>query len=152
MRNVLTFPWRRRRLLLAILLFAFIALNVLAYIHAYRMTHFVSGASHPGKPESLSFAQKLKVLFCGIDVPRPESRQTPANFDLPFESITIPGRDGVELATWLIPHSDSKGIVVLFHGYAACKSSLLPEAKAFHDLGYSTMLVDSAAAASPPAM
>lgn len=123
-------------------LLGFVALNVLAYIHAFRMTHFVSGASHPGKPESLSFGQKVKVLFLGIEVPRPESSQTPATFDLPFESLTIPGREGSRLATWLIPHPEFKGLIVLFHGYAACKSHVLHEAKAFHDLGYTTMLVD----------
>ena len=142
MRKILTFPWRRRRLLLAILLLGFIALNVLAYNHAYRMTHFVSGASHAGKPESLSFGQKLKALILGIEVPRPEYSKTPAEFDLPFESITIAGRDGVSLATWLVPHAEAKGMVVLLHGYAACKSHVLPEAKAFHDLGYSVVLVD----------
>ncbi|MBI3409907.1 MAG: alpha/beta fold hydrolase [Planctomycetes bacterium] len=142
MQNLLTFPWRRRRLLLAALLLGFVALNILAYIHAYRMTHFVAGVSHPGKPESMSFGQKLNALILGIEVPRPKCSQTPADFDLSFESITIPGRDGNSLAAWLVPHPEAKGLVVLFHGYAACKSNLLSEAKAFHDLGYSTLLVD----------
>lgn len=35
-----------------------------------------------------------------------------------------------------------KGWVLLFHGYASAKSSMLPEAKALHTLGYASFLVD----------
>jgi alpha-beta hydrolase superfamily lysophospholipase len=32
--------------------------------------------------------------------------------------------------------------VLLFHGYTSCKAFLLPEARAFHELGYACFLVD----------
>jgi alpha/beta superfamily hydrolase len=53
-------------------------------------------------------------------------------------------RDQLELDALnkYIPHSSAKGIVLMFHGYTACKASVLAEAKSFHDLGFATLLVD----------
>jgi hypothetical protein len=33
-------------------------------------------------------------------------------------------------------------VILMFHGYAACKAGLLPESKALHELGYAILLVD----------
>src|SRR5262249_45805933 len=54
----------------------------------------------------------------------------------------FPGDDGIEYEGWHIPCAESKGLVVLFHGYAACKCELLSEASALRELGYDTFLVD----------
>jgi len=52
-------PWgcvRRRPKTAAALpvLFVFLLLNTLAFVHAYSMTHFVSGVSKTPRPEQLS--------------------------------------------------------------------------------------------------
>jgi alpha-beta hydrolase superfamily lysophospholipase len=48
----------------------------------------------------------------------------------------------VVLEAWLVPHPDTRGVVVLFHGHADTKSSLLGHAREFRRLGWSALLVD----------
>jgi alpha-beta hydrolase superfamily lysophospholipase len=132
---------RKLTLGLAVLLLA-IALNAVAYRHAYTMTHFTAGGARTDKPEALSLWQKMNVLFTGVNIPRPICEETPEKFGLPFTTHRFGGDDGSALEGWHIPHSQAKGLVIMFHGYAGCKASLLPEARGLHDLGYATFLVD----------
>ena len=124
------------------LLAAFIALNGMAYMHARAMTHFVSGGEKTPEPESLTLLQKLKVLGMGVRVPRPVNRQTPSDFGLTYETVTLTNARHIQLEAWLIRRPASRGMVLLFHGYTACKDSLLPAAVEFHQMGYDTLLVD----------
>lgn len=126
------------RWLLWSLLGLFVFLNILAAFHAWSFTHF--GPAESRKPHDevgLSFGDKLKALFTGVRLPRPENRSEPG---LPFERVVL--SDGEKLEAWMIPADSSKGTVLLFHGYGSCKSGMLQHAGVFHDLGYSTMLVD----------
>jgi alpha-beta hydrolase superfamily lysophospholipase len=127
--------------LLVAFLIGFILLNVLGYRHAHAMTHFVRGVQRTAKPEELSLAAKLKALFWGVRIGRPVTHTTPAAVGLPYEKLLIDGDRG-RLAAWYIPHLAQRGLVLLLHGYARCKADLLPEARAFHELGYSCLLVD----------
>jgi hypothetical protein len=61
---------------------------------------------------------------------------------LPFATISLPSRDGATLEAWRIPSGGRTPVVLAFHGYAASKASLLPPARAFHELGHDTLLVD----------
>lgn len=56
--------------------------------------------------------------------------------------VTLAGADGVTLEAWACERGGATPLVVLFHGYAAEKGALLPEARAFLSLGASVMLVD----------
>lgn len=140
------FPWLRShpKTVLCVVLFALLTLlNVLAYRHAWAMTHFVPEGARTQRPEQLSFMKKLTVLCTGVSIPKPRGRgKTPAEDGLPFEVHRLAGPGGVELEAWHIPHSRAKGIILMFHGYAACKADLLAEAKSFHDLGFAALLVD----------
>jgi alpha-beta hydrolase superfamily lysophospholipase len=91
----------------------------------------------------LSRLQKATVLFEGINVPRPVGLQTPLDFGIPYVRVRIPTPSGIDLGAWHCPgdRADSP-IVLLFHGYAMDKSSLLPEAAAFHSMGLACLLVD----------
>jgi hypothetical protein len=117
--------------LLALLLF----LNFLAYRHAYAITHF---ARSPGPVSPL---RRALLLLRGVVHLRPAMAATPADVGLPSATHTFPGPAG-PLEGWHVPHAQSAGVVLLFHGYRACKAELLPEARAFHELGYDTFLVD----------
>jgi alpha-beta hydrolase superfamily lysophospholipase len=142
MRKVLSWPWRRRRALGLALLVVFVLLNVLAYRHAHGMTHFVKGGDwHGRKPESLSLGRRLGVLLGGISLPRPQAKGVPADLELDYQTHTFAGQDG-ELEAWYVPCPRERGVVLLFHGYNSCKARLLPEARAFLDLGYACFLVD----------
>jgi hypothetical protein len=133
---------RRLGLVAALLLAAFALFNFVAYQQAYAMTHFVAGAKRTDKPENLSLGQKLKVLFCGIDLSRPHSTLAPASFDPACRAISFPGTNGVRLGAWYCPVSPESPLVILFHGYAGEKTGTLNEAKVFRELGLSVLLVD----------
>jgi alpha-beta hydrolase superfamily lysophospholipase len=77
-----------------------------------------------------------------MEVPRPENHRTPGDLGLPFERHVFTGAHGVLLEAWYVPDADARGTVVLFHGHAASKDSQLREAKVFHALGCSALLVD----------
>lgn len=131
---------RKRLLWLIILLIIFI--NIIAYNHAYRFTHFIEKNETEStariKPEDLSFTQKVKILFLGV----PNHKSKNKNFPSPnYETISIKSNETLDC--WLIPPADSsKGIVILFHGYLGDKSSLLPYSEAFNKMGFSCLLVD----------
>src|SRR5204862_2534004 len=90
----------------------------------------------------LNGLEKLKVLVIGVRVPKPVDDRTPDQLGLQYERVAIPVDARVTLGAWLIPHPQPKGGVILFHGFTAVKSQLLPEAAAFHARGYSALLVD----------
>src|SRR5262245_22522574 len=107
----------------------FAVLNALAYVHARSFTSFARSGRRTLDPEQMTFGQKLTVLVTGPTLPRPIIRETPANFDLPFETHRFRTRDGLTLEAWRLPRPDARGMVLLFHGYADSKSSLLTEAR-----------------------
>lgn len=138
-------PARKRRWLrrLGLLTLAAAALlNVLAYRHAQAFTQFALGAGRTRTPMRLSASEKFGVLLAGATVPRPRNVRTPAGEGLPFERHLFRGLSGGAVEGWLVPRPGARAMVVMFHGHADSKQSLLPAARAFHDLGYSAFLVD----------
>lgn len=130
----------RRWLGLAVLLLVLLV-NGVAFMHAWRFTHFTAEAgTHTPNPEQLGFGEKLWVLLTGIRNPKPRNGKSPAFF---FQDVTIQSPNG-RLAAWYCPVEEAKGTVALFHGYAADKSKLLTEAAYFRQLGYSVLLTDFA--------
>lgn len=131
--------WRKALVLGAT---AFTLLNVFAYGHAHSMTHFSASGVRTGRPETLTLLQKLRVAAAGVELPKPRNDQTPLDRGMPFETWTIPVEPGVTLEAWSVRATEARGVVVLFHGYADRKSSVLAEAKAFLVQGWSPVLVD----------
>jgi alpha-beta hydrolase superfamily lysophospholipase len=135
---------RSRRLVLVFgtLLVGFATLNVLAYRHAWAVTHFTEGGERTPQPNQLSLARKLQVLVTGPTIPKPRNRRTPDAAGLGWDRHLFRAKDGPLLEAWRVRAAPSRGLVLLFHGYTDSKSSLINEARAFHDLGWSTFLVD----------
>src|SRR5262245_51672241 len=121
---------------------AFAALNALAYVHARSFTSFAAGGQRTMDPDRMTFSQRMQVLVAGPAVPRPVIRETPATFRLRYETHRFRTADGVVLEAWRVPLAEAKGMVLLFHGYADSKSSVLTEARVFLDMGYEPVLVD----------
>jgi uncharacterized protein len=123
-----------------------VAINGVAWLQARGMTHYVSGGERPAKPEQLTWADKLKLLITGVQLPRPENLQTPAHLGLPYQThrIELPNQEWLE--TWRIAkpatRPKSLGVFLLFPPYGGSKDSVLAAAKALHELGYDTLLVD----------
>ena len=127
-----------RKLFFRSLIVVFLAINAIAFIHAYRFTHFSQdGGERTKDPGELPVLSKVKILFTGIDNPRPTHKLTPQKT---FQSIEIASTENLE--GWRIQVPKSKGTVILFHGYAGEKSSLISRSDEFNKLGYSTVLID----------
>jgi uncharacterized protein len=133
---------RFRNLLSAALLSAVLSANLIAFMQARAMTRFTGGGERTAKPEWLNFFDAASVIISGVNVPRPQNTRTPAALDLPFETHRFSSGNGSTLEAWYVPGNDERLIVVLFHGYAASKSTILNAARVFHELGYGNLLVD----------
>lgn len=132
-------PWRTAALTLVA---CFLLLNFLAYQHARAMLSFNANTERTPPPQSLSFGQKAKVLVWGVTIPRPNNTRSPQNLGLPSETLRISTDDGLSLEAWLLAPPKPRGTVLLFHGYAACRSSLLDQGREFYEMGFAVLLVD----------
>ena len=133
---------RAIKILSAGLLGAFISVNSVAFMQARAMTRFTGSGPRTAKPEQLSFFDAASVFIAGVNVPRPQNTRTPAALDLPFETHRFSSGKGSTLEAWYVPGKDERLVVLLFHGYAASKSTMLNATRVFNGLGYPTLLVD----------
>ncbi|MCB2408264.1 alpha/beta hydrolase [Hymenobacter lucidus] len=130
-----------KRKLLWLLLLGLLAVNAVAFLHAWRFTHFTDEPGlHTENPEQLSALDKAVVLLTGIKNPKPRNNAVPA---FAFRTVLIPSPNG-KLEAWYSPVASARGTVALFHGYTSNKSKLLTEAGVFRQLGYSVLLLDFA--------
>jgi alpha-beta hydrolase superfamily lysophospholipase len=129
--------------MLAILaLVGFVALNGLAWIQARAATHFVPDGQPIDKLLTLPLPARLWTLASGVKIPRPQNRQTPHDHNLPYETRQIALPNGETLEGWFVPHPQSRGVIVMFTGYAGVKDGLLTPAATVFQLGWSSFLVD----------
>jgi alpha-beta hydrolase superfamily lysophospholipase len=127
--------------LLILFLLFFSLLNYIAYKHSYNFTHYANIQENKLKvsdTSQISLQKKLGYILKGVEVPRPENKTKPF-YD--FETTYIATPKG-KLEVWQSKVDDSKGIVIMFHGYANRKSSLVSRSYEFVLLGYNVMLVD----------
>ena len=67
--------------------------------------------------------------------------QTPADFDLPYQDVTLPATDGLKIAGWYIPGTRPNA-VVLVHGINTNREAMLPAAEILAGAGYHLLLLD----------
>jgi fermentation-respiration switch protein FrsA (DUF1100 family) len=69
---------------------------------------------------------------------------TPANFSVPYQDVTITASDQTKLAAWWLHHDDSdiRPVLVYCHGNGATLSSLAHVAAMFYGFGWDALLVD----------
>ena len=130
------------KLLSAVLLGALIGVNGVAFLQVWAMTHFVESGERTARPEQLDVLDKLTVILSGVIIPRPQNQRTPADLSLAYETHHFASPNATPLEAWYIPGNDALPLMVLFHGYAASKASLLSAAQVLHELGLATLLVD----------
>jgi alpha-beta hydrolase superfamily lysophospholipase len=132
------FPRRNYlRKAIVVLVFIFFVMNVVAFMHAWKFTHF-SETDHnrTADPKELTLLNKIKILFTGIDNPKPQHQLMP---DRNYSVISF-NRSGMQ--GWHFKIKNPKGTVILFHGYAGEKSMLLRRGYYFNSIGYNILLVD----------
>jgi len=115
----------------------FVLLNVMAFLHARRFTHFNPGISVRKDPSKAPFPEKVRILFTGLDLPRPVNRRCP---DRPYTTVVL--QSNVPVSCWEMQAAGNKGTVVLCHGYGGERSSMLDRAYVFLDAGYNVLLPD----------
>jgi alpha-beta hydrolase superfamily lysophospholipase len=147
LKTIMNVLKKRKRLIIILCACAFLAFNLLAWMHGRAMMTFSAGAKIIKGPEDLSFPEKIKALLLGVRIPRPENKETPAHYHMKYDTFHVTGHAGHRLETWYIPSSQSsspqvQAMVVLFHGYAKAKDTLLPLAASFHEKGFACLLVD----------
>lgn len=112
--------------------------NLLVRNHVRAMTRFVEGGERTAPPEELGWLQIARVLLVGVTIPKPANQSVPA---LPFETHLL-DVDGQRVEVWRVAPERPRGEVVLFHGYAGSKDTLLPVAPVFLERGFAVSLVD----------
>ena len=65
--------------------------------------------------------------------------KTPADFQLPFEDLTVRSADGLNLAGWFIP-SKNGALIIFVHGYKDHRGSMLGAAAMYARHGYGVLL------------
>lgn len=127
---------RSKRIILYLALI-FVLMNIIAYFHAYKFTHFTdTNVSKTKSAEKLNVIDKVKVVLLGIDNPRLTNKTTPSQ---KFETLKLRSSKAIEC--WSIKSDNSKGTVILFHGYGGQNSSLIDKSDVFVKQGYNTLLV-----------
>ncbi|PZF74512.1 alpha/beta hydrolase [Taibaiella soli] len=116
----------------------FVIMNIVAAFHAYKFTHFATDIrKKTTKEEAISFSEKCKILFFGIDLPRPVNKVQPS---VPFKTITL--QSNKKLECWWLPTANAKGTVIVFHGYGSSKAGMLDKAYLFQQMDYNVLLPD----------
>ncbi len=121
----------------------FAGINGLAFLQAWGMTHFPDRGRHTPPPEALGGMGKAWVMLTGVTVPRSYNNGSPADRGMVFTTRHVHEPTGVDLESWSIPALNKpRGLVLMFHGYAACKATLLTAAAHLHAMGYAVEMID----------
>lgn len=115
--------------------------NVFVAVHSYKLTHFAN-TTEPltDSVVTVSLLTKVKLLFTGIDIPRPQGCIYPKQH---YTDISITVDADKHLSGWhILTDSLKKGTVVVFHGFMDNKSSMLAMSDVFLELGYDVLLID----------
>jgi fermentation-respiration switch protein FrsA (DUF1100 family) len=65
--------------------------------------------------------------------------ETPADYGLEFEDVTVTNTDGMKLAGWFIP-SENGAVIIMQHGYKSTRRELINEAEMMHRHGYGVLI------------
>ncbi|MEG0189258.1 MAG: alpha/beta hydrolase, partial [Algoriella sp.] len=95
-------------------------MNIISLFHSYKFTHFQKeeSSNKTQSPSKLNTLEKINTLIFGVNNPKPKYIG-----EIPTNTVSKKLQSNVEIEIWenIIPNS--KGIVLLFHGYSSEKSS-----------------------------
>jgi fermentation-respiration switch protein FrsA (DUF1100 family) len=70
--------------------------------------------------------------------------ETPADYNLSYEDVTLTTGDGLKLAAWYVPSQNGAAVLAL-HGYHSTRDEMLNEAKLLADHGYGVLILEARA-------
>ena len=82
-------------------------------------------------------AQPGMVFF-----PTAKLEATPKDWGLDYQDVHLLTEDAVDINGWFIPRSDSRGVVLFFHGNAGNISHRGESIRIFHQLGLNVFIID----------
>ncbi len=128
--------YRKTRYFLLLCLLSALGLLCVSYIHAYRFTHFSATDHARTDPKNLTIFDKFGLIFTGISNPHQQDTILPP---APYLTYTIVGDKKLE--SWYMPVENPKGLMLLYHGYAGNKSSMIRRAIDLQAIGYATAII-----------
>ena len=84
----------------------------------------------------------ISTLYTGSVGPRRQARQTPADYGLAFEDVTLTTSDGLNLTAWYLPNEAGRGTVIYCHGHLNHRGQMLDQAAFLHEQGFRGLLID----------
>lgn len=129
--------------ILKVLLVQFFLINISAAFHAHRLTHFYDDDRVRNlKPSSGIFFLRTWRLMVGKKYPKSLVQNYPPGI---YDTVQFSTKNGNKIEGWWMKADSSIGTVILFHGLANNKGSVLGEAYEFLSMGYNTLLIDARA-------
>lgn len=84
----------------------------------------------------------ISITYTGGVGPRRKAQNTPADYGLAYEEVTLTTSDGLNLAAWYVPNASGRGTVIYTHGHTNHRGQMLEQAAFLHENGYSGLLFD----------
>lgn len=84
----------------------------------------------------------ISTLYTGSVGPRRKAQNTPADYGLAYEDVTLTTSDGLNLAAWYIPNETGRGTVIYCHGHLNHRGQMLDQAAFLHENGFRGVLFD----------
>ncbi len=96
-------------------------------------------------PAALALAALgIGALHWGLRAPRLRPALSPADVDLPFETLHIPTARNRQLAAWWVPaQGRARYAAVVIHGWGGNRGHMLPVAALLHRQGVHVLLIDA---------
>lgn len=135
----------RRLCVLGLLLCAvlFLAFNAIAFTQAWSITHYAPNNARTTRLMQVQTKMdKARILVVGPTIRRMVNTTTPAQYGLPYETVSFTGARGARLEAWRVAGQPGQPSVLMFPGYGASKDTLLHAAVEFHAIGCETWIVD----------
>jgi len=122
-----------------VFLVQFVLINVSAALYAYKLTHFYKNVPAVNSNSNGNIFSRSWRLFTGPRYPRPAVDAQPV---MPYDTVKLQTKSGLEIDGWLTKKDSAKGVVILFHGISDTKAALLDEANEFYYEGYDVFMID----------
>ncbi len=84
----------------------------------------------------------ISTLYTGNVGPRRKAQNTPADYGLAFEDVTLTTSDGLNLDAWYLPGETGRGTVIYCHGHLNHRGQMLDQAAFLHEKGFNGLLFD----------